>query len=100
MTLVLVVEPAAEEDIFTGYRWYENRRLGLGEKFLESLEMSFDLVLENPFLYEESMPGVRRAITSTFPYLVFYTFERKTIHILAVIHAAQHPDHIAERLGI
>lgn len=37
MTLVLVVEPAAEEDIFTGYRWYENRRLGLGEKFLESL---------------------------------------------------------------
>jgi len=98
MKLVLVIEPAAEEDIFIGYRWYEDRRVGLGVKFLEVLETLFDHILENPLLYVESIPGVRRSVTRTFPYLVFYAFERNTIHILAVIHAAQDPEYISERL--
>jgi toxin ParE1/3/4 len=97
--LVLVVEPAAEEDILIAYRWYEERRGGLGVKFLEALEALFEQILKYPQLYEESIPGVRRSVTRTFPYLVFYAFERNTIHILAVIHAAQDPDYIAERLG-
>ena len=48
MKLVLVVEPAAEEDIFYGYRWYEERRVGLGVKFLEVLGSLFDHILDNP----------------------------------------------------
>ena len=99
MKLILVVEPTAEEDMFIGYRWYEDRHVGLGAKFLEALEELFDHILENPLLYVESIPCVRRSVTRTFPYLVFYAFERNTIHILAVIHAAQDPDYIAERLG-
>ncbi len=99
MKLVLVVEPAAEEDIFYGYRWYEERRVGLGVKFLEVPGPLFDHILENPLSYVEAIPGVRRSVTRTFPYLVFYAFERDTIHILAVIHAAQNPNFIAQRLG-
>jgi len=99
MNLMLVVEPAAEEDILNGYRWYEDRRAGLGVKFLEALEVLFDHILENPLLYIEAIPGVRRSVTKTFPYLVFFAFERDTVHILAVIHAAQNPNYISERLG-
>jgi len=33
MKLILVVEPAAEKDMLSGYRWYEKRRVGLGVKF-------------------------------------------------------------------
>lgn len=99
MKRILVVEPAAEEDILYGYRWYEERRVGLGVKFLEALESLFELILENPLLYIESIPGVRRSVTSTFPYLVFYAFEKNVVHILAVIHVAQDPELIAERLG-
>ena len=98
MKLALVIEPAAEEDIFTEYQWYEDRRVGLGAKFLDALEALFDHILENPLLYVETIPGVRRSVTRTFPYLVFYAFERHNIHILAVIHAAQDPDYISERL--
>jgi plasmid stabilization system protein ParE len=100
MNLVLVVEPAAENDIFIGYRWYEERRVGLGVKFLEALDVLFDHILENPLLYVELIPGVRRSVTRTFPYLVFYALDRNTIHILAVIHAAQDPYYIAERLDL
>ncbi len=62
MKLVLVVEPAAEEDIFYGYRWYEERRVGLGVKFLEVLGSLFDHILENPLSYVEAIPGVRRSV--------------------------------------
>ena len=99
MKPVLVVGPAAEEDMLIAYQWYEERRNGLGVKFLEALEALFDQILENPQLYMESISGVRRSVTRTFPYLVFYAFERNTIHILAVIHAAQDPGYIAGRLG-
>jgi len=99
MNFVLVVEPVAEEDIHFAYRWYEERRVGLGVKFLVALEASFDHILENPLLYIEAIPGVRRSVTRTFPYLVFYSIERNTVHTLAVIHAAQSPNYIAERVG-
>jgi len=98
MKLILVVEPAAEVDMLIGYRWYEERRVGLGAQFLEALEVLFDHILENPLLYAESIPGIRRAVIRTFPYLVFYLFENNAIHILAVIHAAQDPDYILNRI--
>ncbi len=85
--------------MFYGYRWYEDRQFGLGVKFLEALEDLFELILENPLLYVESILGVRRSVTRAFPYLVFYVFEKNTVHILAVIHAVQDPAFIAERLG-
>ena len=47
MKFTLVVEPAAEEDMIIGYRWYEERRVGLRAKFLEALEMLFDRLLVN-----------------------------------------------------
>jgi hypothetical protein len=50
MRLILVVEPAAEDDMVIGYRWYEERRIGLGVKFLDSLEALFDHILENPLM--------------------------------------------------
>ena len=98
MKLALIIEPAAEEDIFIEYQWYEERQAGLGTKFLEALETLFDRILDNPQLYLESIPGVRRSVTRTFPYLVFYALERTAVHVLAVIHAAQDPEYINERL--
>lgn len=99
MSLNLIVGLAAEEDILLGYRWYEDRRSGLGTEFLVELELAFERILESPMLYAEAIPGVRRSITRTFPHLVFYAFERDSVHILAVIHAAQNPTYISERLG-
>ena len=93
----LVVEPAAEEDINLAYHWYENRAIGPGVEFLDSLETAFDLILQNPLMYIEAIPGIYRSLPKSFPYLIFYVVEFKSIHIIAVIHAAQNPKLIAER---
>lgn len=99
MNRYLLVAPAAEQDILLGYRWYEARSKGLGTRFLEELDTLFDRILENPKLYRETIPGLHRSVTKTFPYLVFYAFESNTVHVLAVVHAAQNPGYIEQRLG-
>ena len=39
MTPALVIEPAAEEDIFIEYQWYEDRRAGLGVERAKTLAL-------------------------------------------------------------
>jgi plasmid stabilization system protein ParE len=95
----LIVDAGAEDDIDFAYRWYEERSRGLGTRFLDELESCFDRLILNPMSYPEVEAGIRRALPHAFPYLVFYAVEDETLHVLAVIHAAQDPVHIAQRLG-
>ena len=99
MSRELIVELGAESDIAEGYGWYEERQSGLGSRFLEELDTAFARLAENPASYQEVMPNIRRAVTHTFPYLVFYTFTAQAVYILAVIPAAQDPNEISSKLG-
>jgi hypothetical protein len=42
MAFDLVVAPEAESDIAEAYNWYEDRRAGLGEEFLTSVDACFE----------------------------------------------------------
>lgn len=99
MSRVLIVIKAAEADILHGYRSYEAKQRGLGSRYLDEIEAAFDRVTGNPFHYQEVEPDIRRAVVHTFPYLVFYTFDEESVHVLAIIHGAQDPAYINERLG-
>jgi plasmid stabilization system protein ParE len=95
----LIVGASAEDDINVAYRWYEERSSGLGERFLDEIEACFGRISLNPMSYPEVEADVRRALPQTFPYLVFYALHDASVHVLAVIHAAQDPAYIADRLG-
>jgi toxin ParE1/3/4 len=99
MSRKLIVTKEAEADILDSYRSYEATQEGLGRRFMDEIERTFDRILPNPFLYQEVETVIRRAITHAFPYLVFYTLDEQTVQILAVIHGAQDPAYIKERLG-
>ena len=98
MSHELIVEPEAEADIIDGYVWYEKRQRDLGSMFIEEVDASFNRIAANPELYQEVEDGIRRSVTHSFPWLVFYTFDEKAVHILAVIFAAQDPTYITSRL--
>ncbi len=99
MSRKLIVTKEAEADILNGYLSYEEKQEGIGLRFMAEIEQAFDRILPNPFLYQEVEADIRRAVTHTFPYLVFYTFDEQTLQILAVIHGSQDPAYINERLG-
>ena len=97
MSRALIVTREAEADILDGFRSYEEKALGLGDRFLDALEHCFVRIVPNPRLYQEVEGSIRRAVLHTFPYLVFYTFDSDAVHILAVIHGAQDPAYIKAR---
>ncbi len=99
MSRQLIVTREAEADILQGYLFYEEKQPGLGEQFIDEIELAFHRILPNPFLYQEVEADIRRAVTHTFPHLVFYAFDELTVQILAVIHGSQDPAYIHERLG-
>ena len=98
MSRALIVEPGAQSDIEDGYGWYEERQSGLGQRFIEELDTSLVRLVDNPTSYQEVTPNIRRAVTHTFPYLVFFTFNAQAVYILAVVPAAQDPDIIESKL--
>ena len=99
MIRTLVINPGAEDDIADAYRWYEARARGLGSRLLGELDATFERIVAHPHSYSEVEAGIRKSLVHTFPYLVFYTVDERSVFVLAVIHAAQDPAYISERLG-
>ena len=48
----LVIKEEAELDIFESYQWYESKRNGLGEEFLNVLEGYFKDIQQSPTHYQ------------------------------------------------
>lgn len=91
MTRQFILRPRAEHDIRSAFEWYESQRAGLGAEFLATLRERLEAVRDHP----ESSPvlyrGIRRAVLSRFPYLIFYVFRPDRVSVLAVLHHARNP---------
>ena len=91
MTRQFILRPRAERDIQSAYEWYESQRAGLGNEFLTGLRERLEAVRGHP----ESSPvlyrGIRRAVVSRFPYLIFYVARPERVAVLAVLHHARNP---------
>lgn len=61
----LVLSPDAESDIADAYSWYEERRIGLGEEFLSSLDACIEGIRRQPEMYSSVHESFRRCKRST-----------------------------------
>lgn len=61
----------AEDDLLEAYVWYEQRRAGLGEELLESLDKARQAIIQNPEIYRiRYKKRVRAFVVDGFPYLI------------------------------
>lgn len=93
MTPAVVIRPEAERDLADAYLWYEEKRPGLGERYLLSVEAALTAIQR----HAESFPVVhkqaRRALLRRFPYGVFFVLEESAVIVLAVFHCQRDPKH-------
>lgn len=91
MTRKFVLRARAEQDIQSAFQWYEAQRAGLGDEYLTALRERLEAIRSFP----ESSPvlyrGIRRAVMSRFPYLIFYVVQPTRVAVLAVLHHARNP---------
>lgn len=91
MSWTLVVRPKAEEDLLRAFRWYQDRRQGLGNEFLEEVDAAFCRIVERPLDAAILYRDVRRVLVRRFPYGVFYVATHSEAQIIAVTHQSQDP---------
>ena len=94
----LVIRLQAQLDVEDAAIWYENRRAGLGLRFLEDLDYVVRRVAASPLQFPEIQPGARRGLLKRFPYSVYFSVSSEQVEIIGVLHQHRHPDTWRNRL--
>jgi plasmid stabilization system protein ParE len=91
MTYTLRFLPAVEEDALAGYRWYEQRALGLGEEFLRMFYACAGEIPQNPSLYPAIHRTFRRRLLRRFPYAIYFRIVDDEVVVFGLFHCARNP---------
>jgi len=83
--------------------WYDARRKGLGEEFIEELEQVMTWVIERPrsFSRIRGVPRdleIRRALLPRFPFAVVILCSEGSVRILAIAHQKRQSNYWLNRL--
>ena len=66
--------------------WYESRRVGLGEQFLEEIRNAVRLLESDPERRPLYYRDFRRLLTRRFPYKLFYRVEGDRVIVFRILH--------------
>ncbi|MEX0995655.1 MAG: type II toxin-antitoxin system RelE/ParE family toxin [Flavobacteriaceae bacterium] len=91
MTYVLEVKNEANLEIIEAYLYYEEKRSGLGEEFLEHLDIYFERITANPKHFPEKRKPYREAFIKRFPFLVIYEIMNNQVIVYSVFNTWQNP---------
>jgi toxin ParE1/3/4 len=90
--------PLAEQDALDAAIWYEQRRLGLGEEFLDEVDRAVRALGESAMHHRIRFADVRRASIHRFKfYGIYYIVRDDGVWILAIFHGRRHPRTLQER---
>jgi len=82
---------AASRDLIEGYRFYEKQQAGLGEYFLDSLQLYAGIHVVLFGLYH-------RALSKRFPFAIYYRVSDQEVWIYAVLDCRRNPAWIKNHL--
>jgi toxin ParE1/3/4 len=91
MTFDLRFLPEVEEDVISGYSWYEDKARGLGEEFLRIFYASANNLSRNPLLYQKVYGDFRRLLLRRFPYAIYFLIKENEIIVFGLFHCARNP---------
>lgn len=98
MNLVVRKLPLAEQDALDAAIWYEQRRPGLGEEFLDEVDRAARALTDSALHHRIRFADVRRTSIHRFRfYGIYYVIRDDEVWILAIFHGRRHPRGLKER---
>jgi len=93
MACKTVFSTTAAKEIMNSYVWYEDLAKGLGDRFVNFIDLALALIEQNPVGFPKKRGSYREATLKKFPYQIIceYIEEKLTIYILHVFHTKRHP---------
>ncbi|HRI82498.1 MAG TPA: type II toxin-antitoxin system RelE/ParE family toxin [Opitutaceae bacterium] len=97
MIWLLLVRPQAERDLESARDWYDEKRGGLGDEFLDEVAFALRDLERDPQTSRLYYRNFRRVLLRRFPYKIFYQVIGERVVIFRVIHAKQnHASHLPD----
>lgn len=87
----LLFRPQARDEFEAASEWYERERPGLGDNFLEAVDVQLARIAANPLVYPAVYRDIRKAALRRFPYCIYFRLRGNPVVVLAVFHTARSP---------
>jgi hypothetical protein len=96
----IIISTGAVEDTSEAYAFYEDQQRGLGDSFPDELIHFYEKLIHHPTWYSfVSTEKTIRALTlKIFRYKNINEINAYEVHIFAIHHCRQNPDHFLKRL--
>ena len=95
MSFTVIVKEEAHQDTIEAYNYYEEKLVGLGERFLEALQQRYHELSEHPTFYsfidEDPLKVLRDVRLEKFPFVVVYEIIKNEVVVYAVHNTYKHP---------
>ena len=88
---------SAEQEMFDAARYYELQAPGLGQDFLDKVELALHDLGSAPERWPFVRDDIRRRQIRRFPYSLLYRSDTDEVVILAVMHQKRHPSYWLSR---
>jgi plasmid stabilization system protein ParE len=88
----------AQEDLASGFRFYEAQASGLGNYFIDSLYSDIDSLQFFGGIHQVLPDGYYRLLAKRFPFAVYYLREDDRVIVYAVLDCRRNPAWVRKRL--
>lgn len=90
-TLKLLEE--AHLEFLNAALWYEEKNIGLGERFIDVIEKKLELIQQHPERYPKRKGNFRETPVKIFPYVIIYSVykKEKIITVNSIFHTSRNP---------
>ena len=97
MSSKVIILPFAELDIKESVNFYKEKNQRTALEFIESLNIAFNLIMDNPKTFPIVKTNIRKYIMKKFPFCIYFIDKNDKIYILAVFHTKRNPSIWEER---
>lgn len=91
MDFKIKVLPRAKFELDEALSWYASRNLELGNELLNEINLVFDHLLLDPFLFRKTKKDFRQVPLKRFPYIIIYRIVANRVLIQSVFNTHQNP---------
>lgn len=89
----IVFSSSAAKELQDSVDWYENRVRGLGDRLINFIDLTIELIRQDPKRFPNKKGSYREAAVKIFPYQIIYEYieQKQTIYVLHIFHTKRHP---------
>ncbi len=89
MALTLRYHRKFRTDVKSYAEWFEDKQAGLGDAFVQAVDVALDKVVARPLSYRAMWGDFRRVLIRRFHIIIPFEIVGDRVHVLGVVHGSR-----------